>query len=195
MKKTRIFCTNGFVVKSLEEQENYQNRKNYFGIGRYVSWPLEDCTDSISIQLTKIANEQWFGYQDKRSFVIPEFEFLKEYKKHCERLGISTICLQVESMEHTITSAEKPSVEEILGFDYADSDMVTSCFCDDMEMCLPEVKKHLAVIERKRNKFGLLNSLEDMYQYLTIREMLVAVGYDMEEYYNPKIVRLSRIIL
>ena len=194
-KSKMIFYRNGFIIKS-DTGFDYPNKlKNYSGIAKGLTWPLEELTDESSIDLTNEAEKKWFNYQDKRMFVVPELEYLKRYEQHCKKLKISTICLQIESPSAIITTQIKPMVEKALGFDYVDSDMNTSCLYEDLTMEVEAVRVSFKDVVCNLNENGLIDSIEDMYKYLYIRNELVKKGYDMEEYYCPRIVKLSRVVI
>lgn len=177
-------------------ERDYQNElKNYFGIGRYITWPLEDLSDDTSVDLTNEAEERWFGYQDKRLWVVPDFDYLQRYEQHCKDLNISTFCLQIESTNPIVTTSINLSTKEVLGFDYADTDMSTSCLYDDLTMDEDTVKANFKTIMRKLNQYGLPESIEEIQHYLAIRNKLIKAGYDMEEYFCPNIVKLTHVLV
>ena len=66
---------NGFIIKSFMEWDRQNKIENYSGIGRYITWPLEGLSDDISVNLTNEAEERWFGYQDKRLWVVPDLNY------------------------------------------------------------------------------------------------------------------------
>lgn len=177
-------------------ERDCQNKlKNYSGIGRYITWPLEGLSDDISVNLTNEAEERWFGYQDKRLWVVPDLNYLQRYEQHCKDLNISTFCLQIESTNPDVTTAINLSVKKVLGFDYADADMTTSCLYDDLTMDEDTVKANFKTIMRKLNQYGLAESIEEIQHYLAIRNKLIKAGYDLEEYYCPTIVKLTHVII
>ena len=69
--------------------------------------------------------------------------------------------------------------------------MQTSCMREDLDMEIDSVIESFKPIQAALNRFGLIDSLEAMYQYIKIRNNLIEAGYDMEEYYSPIIARLS----
>lgn len=186
---------NGFIIKSFRERDYPNKLKNYSGVGRYITWPLEDLSDDISVDLTNEAEERWFGYQDQRLWVVPDFDYLQRYEQHCKDLNISTFCLQIESMNSIVTTSINLTTKEVLGFDYADTDMSTSCLYDDLTMDEDTVKANFKSIMNKLNQYGLAESMEEIQHYLAIRNKLIKAGYDMEEYYCPTIIKLTRVIL
>ncbi len=185
---------NGFVIQSYTETAHRENLYHYSGIGRYTTWPLEDFSDDISVALNKEAQDRWFGYTDSL-WVVPDAEYLRRYKRHCDALHLPTFCLQVESINCAPLSSADLPVEQVLGLDYVDADMATSCLYEDLTMETEAVRAAFAPILRSLNVHGLLNHMQDMQRYLSIRDRLIASGYDMEEYFLPTTVRLTRVWL
>lgn len=188
---------NGFIIKSYEERPR-ENDESYFGIGRYMTWPLDVMQDSVSRNLVEEALERWFCGWD-RLMAVPELDYIKRYIAHCNELNIPTFCLQIESPSLIITTTEEVMVDEVLGFDYADIDMATSCLYDDLLTPDPYIQQAFRVIKERLNSNGLIKSTQDMQTYFDVRNKLIAQGYsDMDvtqEYYAPTIVRVSRITL
>lgn len=182
---------NGFIIKSYCEVYLQNNSEKYLGIGRHVTWPLDELADEASVKLTREAWKRWFGYSDQRPEVVPDLDYLQRYKMHCNNLHIPTYCLQIESTCNIITSPVELPILKVLGFDYVDADMQTSCMREDLDMEIDSVIESFKPIQAALNRFGLIDSLEAMYQYIEIRNNLIGAGYDMEEYYSPIIARLS----
>lgn len=192
------FYKNGFIIKSYNERfDEYAEGwiDGYFGIGRFETWPLEAKTDNVSEDLFAEALHRWFGYQDKRLWVVPDLDYLQRYKAHCNTLNIDVFCLQIESATSFITSSCELPVEKVLGYDYADADMQTSCFNDDIFMIDPYIRKSFQNVINQRNNYGLANSVDVLEEYWDIRNKLISENYDMEEYFAPTIVRISKVLL
>ena len=187
-----VLLKNGFVIKSYTEGRGQGKIYNYFGIGRYTSWPLENYWDDASVALSKEAQERWFGYAEGL-WVVPDAEYLRRYKRHCDDLHLPTFCLQVESTNPTIISSADFPVERVLGLDYVDAEMSTSCLYEDLTMEMETVRVAFQPILRSLNTYGLLGNMQDMQQYLLVRNRLIALGYDMEEYFLPTVVNLTRV--
>ena len=185
------FYNNGYVIKNYSDQMDYKYR--YAGIAKGVSWPLSNMNDDLSISLTEEANERWFGYQDDRLWTIPDHDFLKRYLLHCRELNISTSVLKIETDNSIIVSKNLFEQESFLGYDYSDVDMETSCFYDDITMDNKFVENSFSVIKNKLNNYGLLETASDISLYLNISEKLIIDGYDMEQYYHPTVVKLTKV--
>ena len=185
---------NGFIIKAIGNNGVQSELKNYFGIGTCDTWPLDERTDSNSVNLNREAMERWFGFLDDRLWTVPDMAYLKRYADHCQKLGLNIFCLQVESLNNIITTFESIAIEQDLGFDYADVNMGTSCFYEDMVTKIEFVEKAFAPIKKQLNQFGLMPSQEVAEQYLAVRRNLIRSGYDMEEYFAPTVVKLSKTV-
>lgn len=63
----------------------------------YNAWPLEVIEDDSNAQsLTKEADEKWFNKYDMLE-IIPDLEYIKKYKKCCDKLNIDTKVLLIET--------------------------------------------------------------------------------------------------
>lgn len=192
MEKT--WLKNGFVIKAIGGERSKPELKNYFGIGINETWPLDERTDSVSVDLNREAMERWFGFCDDRLWTVPDTAYLKKYANHCRELGLKIFCLQVESQNNLNTTFESIAIEQVLGFDYADVNMETSCFYEDMVTKIEFVEKAFAPIKEQLNQFGLMPSKKVAEQYLDLRHYLIDRGFDMEEYFAPTIVKISKTV-
>lgn len=192
---SNTFYKNGFIIKSYEEQSSYRDDDTYLGIGKYITWPLDTFTDTVSVSLTKEAIERWFGYQDNRLYVVPDLEYLQRYAYHCRELNISIFCMQVESCNSIITTAFSLPVTRCLGYEYVDVDMSTSCMREDLFADNTYIQSIFAPIKQSLNMYGLIDSIDIMQQYKLRRKQLINEGYDIEEYFCPTVVRLSEVTI
>ena len=62
-----------------------------------------------------------------------------------------------------------------------------------MNVCV--VKDIFRPVLRKLNQYRLLNSEDDVQEYLSERRALINMGYDMEEYFSPLAVKLTEVLL
>lgn len=62
-----------------------------------------------------------------------------------------------------------------------------------MNACV--VKDIFRPVLRKLNQYRLLNSEDDVQEYLSGRRTLINMGYDMEEYFSPLAVKLTEVLL
>lgn len=193
-RMNRLF-NNGFIIKSYMEQSNYDGDENYFGIGRYITWPLADFADEISISLTNEAWNRWFGYCDERLYAVPDLDYLQRYAKHCSQLNIPIFCMQIESFVPIVTSSVQLPVETVLGFEVADVDMQTSAMHEEIMINSEDSADPFLSVREQLNRYGLAESIEAVQHYLDLRNEWIALGYDMEEYYSAAVVRLSIVSL
>lgn len=126
---------------------------------------------------------------------FPDIDYLERYERHCRSMDISTYCLQGESPSPIPLSPVELPIVRTLGYDYADSDMSTSCLYEDLTMDVGVAKDIFRPILRKLNQYGLLTSEKDVQEYLLRRKMLIDMGYDMEEYFSPFVVKLTEVSL
>lgn len=106
---------------------------------------------------------------------------------------MDNLCLNIESTNSIITSEINLPATETLGFDYGDVDMNTSCLFEDLGMNDPYVKEKFSILLGTLNQYRLFNSMDDISKYLSLRNELIAKGYDMEQYYSPAIMKISRM--
>ena len=188
MTKKDEVIKKGYIVKSYEEL--FENQlKNYHGIGRYFSWPLDVEKDSYSRSLTEEAMEKWLGYQDNRMQVIPDIDYISRYLEHCSRLKIDCFCLLVERLDGGLKMEESVRNENVLGYDYIDVDMCTSCLYDDFIEWFDFFEEDI----NKLNENGLFSDLNDIIQYLHKRNELVYDMENMEEYTELVVARLTKV--
>ena len=179
---------NGYIIKSFEENMFYCGHSFYRGIGRYYTWPLDMCTDEKSRQLNDEALSRWFGYTDKRLWVIPSVPFVRRYMEHARNMNRDTFCLMVESTNSTPVITEELPVEKVLGYEYADTDMQTSILWDDINS-MDEHQAEQMIAQLNEN--GLFSSDEKLMHYIQMRERFQKER--AEQYFSPVIVRLSMI--
>lgn len=101
--------------------------------------------------------------------------------------------MQIESTNSVITTNSKLPVLKYLGYDYAGLNLYTSCIYEDL--AIKNCYNQFYPIKQKFNQYGLIDSLDVMQQYLSIRNQLINKGYDMEELYFPTVVKLSIVSL
>ena len=189
---------NGIVIQGLtQSSECYSESlgKDYIGLERYLTDPLEQQSDIKSMQLTNEITEcrlkEWGG----RMFTITDQELLHRYISHCKNQDIPIRCIQIESEEPYPFSDIIPSKKNFLGYEYVDTDMQTSCSYEDLCMDPQYIGHAFDSIIPTLNEYGLFDTLSKIQKYIDIRVKLIKQGYDMEEYYHPKIVKLYDIII
>jgi len=192
---------NGFLVKSLRDDPHKMfppENKQYRGVGRFVSWPLDDCGDDVSKALEREAWDKWFGRMNVIE-VVPEQDYLRRYIAHCNALGIETMIMMVETpLSHQI-AVDSLRVVECLGFDSTDNvqfshltidtDIFYGEWAEEDKDCVA-----LKTIFERLNANGLCDSMSDIYEHIAIRNDLLAKGVNLE-LGEPMPVRLSIVAL
>ena len=144
----------------------------------------------LTNEITEYRLKEWGGM-----FTITNQELLHRYISHCDKQDLPIRCIQIESEEQYPFSDIIPSQKSFLGYEYVDTDMQTSCSYEDLCMDPQYIGHAFDSIIPTLNKYGLFDTLSKIQKYIDIRVKLIKQGYDMEEYYNPKIVKLYDIII
>lgn len=188
------FINNGFIVKSYEERPYTETDKRYFGIGRYVTWPLDRLNDAESKRLSAEAMERWFGYEGCVMHASPDVDYISRYTAHCKRVGLPVFCLRIESACPNWEAKSDLLTERVLGYDYGSCNLAESCLHDDLGSVDPSIRDEFTRIRTHLNPFGLADSPDLISEYLSIRNCLPDSDYTLdEEYYYPTTVRLSKV--
>ena len=188
---------NGIVIQGLTQSPECYDASlghDYIGLERFLTDPLEQESDIKSMQLTNEITE----YRLKKwgsAFTITNQELLFRYISHCNEQNLPIRCIQIESEAQYPFSDIIPSQKKFLGYEYVDTDMQTSCSYEDLCMDPPYIGHAFDSIIHSLNEYGLFNTLTDIQKYIDIRLKLVKQGYDMEEYFNPQIVKLYDIMV
>lgn len=188
MKNVLYF--NGFLIQALYGDEWSQDYPNYYGTGRYISWPLQLEEDDISKELTDEANQRWFYHTyfgedaidgDTITETIGNLEYLTRYINHCNKLGISTRILQIQTTrDYPLVKDIELMKGEILGYDYASGTSFTSLLMEDLDGNYKGEYSRLEQFERKLNKNGLIDSIVDIKKYVSIRQQILDKGLELE---------------
>jgi hypothetical protein len=188
------FFDNGIVIQSINrETKEYQIQykfsnldfitfKSYNGLSRYVSWPLEQEKDSLSIELSK-ETEKWFNNYSPNSLhfnlkVIPDRSFLIEYLRHCQEKDIDTRSLFCKTNKETpLWNVPIPELK-FLGYDYATSEDLRSSIPEDLldpvtTFLHLNFYKSFVDLKQLLNENKLFSSLDDIYIYIKERNKLM----------------------
>ena len=182
---------NGFIVKSYEEHPFYAEDPSYRGIGRCFTWPLDTEEDQISRALCEEAMQKWFGYSDQRLWAVPSMEYVLRYLKHCSELHIKTFVMQIESTNGILTTKEEAPVSQIIGYEYADTDMQTSCMRDDFLCTQGQERPKEAYFLQRFNEYGVFSNETAVADYLDFRKNIP----NKEAYYAPCVIKISLLAL
>ena len=179
----------GSVMLSYIDQKLVKEQ-NYRGIYSGTTWPLEAMDDIESVNITNKLSKHWLQ-SAYNLYTCTDLELVKQYLNLCCNLNISTRCIIVESFydlphcEHNVNTLKT----EFLGYEFVASDMQISCsyedMCEDLFMTMHETL----------NSNWIFNTIYDIQCYVNFRESLLRKGYELEQYYFPRIVRLSEVYL
>lgn len=190
-----MLYNNGYVVKGQYKHELYsQEWPGYFGIGSYTSWPLQylDGFTDINEEIEELyisepkgyfLNSRYKSYARTLCFVQDE-DFIKKYVSICELQKIPTIILRLESEIETVAKLSQFSVLETLGWD---------CIAQSYYSYLDELRD-LDIESRlipKLNKNGLFDSIDDVKQFIAMRDAAIINGVDLETTFEPIPGKLS----
>jgi hypothetical protein len=191
----KIFA-NGFLVKSLCDDPNKMYpplNKSYRGMGRFISWPLEEYDDDISKALGSEAWDKWFSYHNVFE-IVPEKEYLHRYVKHCKELGIETMVLMVETPLNNQVAHDSLSIVECLGFD-----LIGGVHFSYLTMDTDYLEDECSVFQKTVSRFnsnGLCDSIDDVYEHISMRNNLLSQGVNLEHSdWGPFPARLSIVKL
>ena len=150
--------------------------------------PYEKLVEKMGIKVIYV--EDFLRFKSNNYFTMA-FNFVKRYMEHCNKLGIEVFCFSIESNDCSYCLEHNLSDFKVLGYDYVDVDMCTSCLYEDITSDCLEYRKIYSSIFLKLNKHLLFDSIVDMEKYLEIRAYAKTFDFDIEEYFNPLIVRVG----
>lgn len=187
-----MLYNNGYIVKDLIDNEELSIDHNiYRGLQSYHNWPLSNETDSISKEITKSVE----NYFDENNYIeiIRDVKLLTKYVNHCKKLGKRVIILKIMSKDDTFIADEDLNEIEILGYDCMAGDSISylseihTKICDEFEI--------YKSLKTKLNINGLLNSYEEVEDFIRKRNKLLEQGINLEDYWKPVPVRLSLVAI
>ena len=147
------------------------------------------------MMLSNEISQKWLSDDIFSLYTVNDQDLLYRYAEHCSKLKLPIRCLLVESPSKFPVASMSLPHKYILGYEYVDTDMQTSCMYEDFTDQTPMVRKALSTAVQELNEYGLFSCINRIEQYLAIRTALIKEGYDMESYYHPQIVRVSEVHL
>ncbi len=191
-----MLYNNGYVVKSLQEHKLYTQKFGiYFGIGSFTSWPLKYIAkyDALNLKLEPFFLEREKGfflserYRTEAPFVIElirDEDVICEYLENCKKEKIETIIMRVESEIPSGESESRFHVVKQLGWD---------CLAQSYYTYLDELVflDRQGILKSKLNKNGLFDEIDDVKQFIRMRESAMDNGMDLENAFEPIPARLS----
>jgi hypothetical protein len=194
-----MLYNNGYIVKDLIDNENLSIKHDvYRGLESYHNWPLEKEKDTISKELTKLAEISF--EENNYNEIMTDVELLREYVNHCEKLRIKAIIMKIMSRKNDFVASEQLKETEILGYDCMAGDSVSYLaeihveFSDELEP-YKSIKKSYNGFRGKSNSNGLLNTYDEVINFIEKRNKLLKQGINLEDYWEPIPVRLSLVVV
>ena len=166
---------NGFVVSEMKDDDY-----------TYNVWPLEDIAeDNSAILLTDEADSTWF-LKYNMQHIIPDFTFVNRYYDYCKELGLRVNILLYETChsEVTVTDIDRPT--KLLGFD-----CIGTVYYSYLKNEYRYYKKDLNSKGIYINKYGLLDTQEDVFTYIRLRQEDIMSGMNLEDFWEETPVRIS----
>ena len=152
--------------------------------------------DSHNISYTKHVGidsifKKYVQFLEKNNFIeiLNDVELLRKYVNHCKKRNIDIIVMKVMSQKKFSIALDDLEDTEILGYDCMAGDNVSyliEVFEDDNIQSFDNIKKLL-------NQNGLLNSYEEVENFIQIRNELLQQGLNLEDYWEAIPVKLSLI--
>ena len=148
---------------------------------------IEDYISELHEELTKLIEMAF----EKNNFIeiLNDVELLRKYVNHCKKRNIDIIVMKVMSQKKFSIALDDLEDTEILGYDCMAGDNVSyliEVFEDDNIQSFDNIKKLL-------NQNGLLNSYEEVENFIQIRNELLQQGLNLEDYWEAIPVKLSLI--
>lgn len=185
---------NGYVVKGKFRTIYSQDFDNYRGIGCYTSWPLNEYEDKDNLAkiLSKESEERWFSFVDTTFLTVPEKDFIRRYVEHCNTLNVETVIYQIETPKNIQLATDLLEIVEILGWDCLATAQY-SYLADEAynSFNLKPLKK----FKQRINKNSLFDSIDDVWEFIEVRNNLLKQGVNLEDYYEAIPARISIVRL
>ena len=170
---------NGYVVSELKNNDY-----------TYNVWPLEDIDDdSGAALLTEEADNNWFLKYDMQP-IVPDFRFAYRYLQYCLEKRIRANILLYETDNSEITVSDNNLQTELLGFDCI-GDVYYSYLKNEYEYFRADLNARGIYI----NEYGLMDSLEDVLDYINLRQKDINSGIMLEDFWKEVPVKISCIRL
>lgn len=170
---------NGYVVSEVKDNDY-----------TYNVWPFEDVDDDKNaMMLTEEAENTWFLQYDMQH-IVPDFKFVYKYFQYCQNNGLKSNILLYETTNKEIVVPEIKLPTKLLGFDcignvyYSYLKNEYNYFKDDLNA------KGIYV-----NKYGLLDSLEDVLTYISLRQKDISSGIQLENFWEELPTKISSVKL
>jgi hypothetical protein len=172
------FYKNGFVIASLNAKDR-----------SYQAWPLAAREgDMVAESLSKEGDDRWFT-KYRMQDIAPDLRYAKIYLDYCKSIGLPAVALLFESQDSGIVISEDGfEVIEVLGFD-----CIGSVYYSYLRSDYESYRQELAKRGIQANRYGFLDSLEDVLYFVSLRKRDLANGIDIEDFWEELPVRVSLV--
>lgn len=166
---------NGFVVAEIDMENGYYN-----------AWPLSNLRDDkMAESLTNEADDNWF-IKYEMQHIVPDLNYIKKYVSYCNSIQLQVKVLLFESFDKNVVIDEQLEISEELGFDCIGTVYYSYLQTEYNEFMLELQKENIV-----RNKYGLLNSIEEVLFFIDLRKKVIATGVNLEDFWEEIPVKIS----
>jgi len=195
-----MIYTNGYIVKDINDNEDLIIKDDiYRGLETYYSWPLEKKDDIVSRELTRLAEASFEENSLEGNFyyeILTDVELLKRYVNHCNELQIEIIIMRVMTNKNAFIANEELNETEVLGYDciagYAYS-YLSDIHVESQNDFAQNDFASYKTLKDKTNSNGLLNTYDEVEDFIVKRNKLLEQGINLEDYWEPVPARLSLV--
>lgn len=185
-----MLYNNGYIIKDLIDNEELEiSHSIYRGLQSFHSWPLDKKNDDISKELTNTV----INYFEKNNYIeiMQDTKLLADYVNHCNKLGIKNIILKIMSKSDSLIAEKELNEIEFLGYDCMAADNVS--YLTEIHTKEGRAFEEYKDMLTKLNANGLLNTYEEVEEFIQKRNSLLKRGINLEDYWSPIPVRLSLV--
>lgn len=188
-----MLYNNGYVIKDLVDNEELGVPHSvYRGLQSFHSWPLDQKSDHISKKLTNAVMD-YFEENNNYIEIMQDTRLLTDYVEHCRRLDIKIIILKIMSERNQLIAEKDLHEIEFLGYDCMATYDVS--YLTEIHIKDGETLEEYESMRPKLNANGLLNTYEEVEEFIRKRNSLLQRGINLEDYWTPFPVRLSLVEL
>lgn len=152
----------------------------------YNAWPLSDLAgDKTAETLTDEADANWFIRYDMQH-IVPDLNYVRKYLSYCNSIHLNVKVLLFESMDNNIVISDRLEINEVLGFD-----CIGTVYHSYLQTEYDDFKTELLKKKIVPNKYGLLDSFEDLLYFIKLRRKVIASGVSLEDFWKELPVKIS----
>lgn len=166
---------NGFVVAKTDDENSFYN-----------AWPLSELTgDKTAEVLTDEADDNWFIKYDMQH-IVPDLSYVRKYLEYCNGIHLEAKALLFESADNRIVIDDNMQIAEVLGFD-----CIGTVYHSYLKTEYEDFKKDLMKQGITLNKYGLLDTMEDILYFIKLRKQAITSGLNLEDFWEEFPVKIS----